>query len=427
MPPKRKAVILPSNNTVRDISKKSWKIGKRIGIGGFGEVFVCQEDVGKAVSPSASYVIKIEPSGSGPLFVEMHFYMRTANKSSLDAWISQKKLDYLGMPTLHAKGQYEVDGTTYRYIIIDRYSSDLEAYIKNGKLPLKTAYTVGIRVLDVLEYIHSNGYIHADIKASNIMLGLTDKNKVYICDFGLACKFTRDEVHKQEKGDKKKMHNGTIEYTSRDAHKGMDSRRADIEILGYNLLHWLSGKLPWLGLLNDCKAVAESKEKFMADVTGLVSACFGKSGNKAIEAFLKSVAKIGFQDEPDYKALRKILVKGLEAAGKKFDRKLDLFSDRKRQSDETLFSSEDSEDEPPKKPPLKGLKQESKRKAPAKKKTKIQESDTETETTESISVQENLTPAMKHVLELKKKREAEKDAKKTKRAPRTRRKSPRKP
>ena len=346
MPPRREPVVLPDDKTVRDISKKTWKIGKRIGVGGFGEVFLCQEDTGRAVSVSAPYVIKIEPSCSGPLFVEMHFYMRTAVKSNLDAWISKKKLDYLGMPVLHAKGQYEVGNTTYRYIIIDRYSSDLEAYTKNGTLPLKTAFTVGIRILDVLEYIHSNGYIHSDIKASNIMLGLNDRNKVYICDFGLACKFVREEGHKQEKGDKKKKHNGTIEYTSRDAHNGMDSRRADIEILGYNLLHWTSGILPWLKSLKDCKAVAASKEKYMADVSSLLAACFGDSkANKAMEKFLTYVSRMGFKDEPDYNALRKILIQGLEAAGKKFDKKLDIFpKDRKRISEETLFSSEDEEE-----------------------------------------------------------------------------------
>lgn len=72
--------------------------------------------------------------------------------------------------------------------------------------------------LDSLEYIHSNGYCHADLKGANILLGLTKQtqNQVFLVDFGLASKYTQKEF----KPDPKKAHNGTIEYTSRDAHDG---------------------------------------------------------------------------------------------------------------------------------------------------------------------------------------------------------------
>lgn len=71
--------------------------------------------------------------------------------------------------------------------------------------------------MDVLEYIHSKGYVHADIKGANILLSTVSKSHVYLVDFGLATHYSNATVYKPNP---KKAHNGTIEYLSRDAHAG---------------------------------------------------------------------------------------------------------------------------------------------------------------------------------------------------------------
>lgn len=73
------------------------------------------------------------------------------------------------------------------------------------------------RQLDVYEYIHECTYVHADLKATNMLLGFgkSGGHQVYLVDFGLASHYTTKDF----KPDPKKMHNGTIEYTSRDAHQ----------------------------------------------------------------------------------------------------------------------------------------------------------------------------------------------------------------
>lgn len=81
--------------------------------------------------------------------------------------------------------------------------------------------------LDALEYIHSQGYAHADVKGSNILLASNsleleiEKTKAFLVDYGLAYRFrTGTGSHKPFLHDERRAHEGTMEFTSRDAHHG---------------------------------------------------------------------------------------------------------------------------------------------------------------------------------------------------------------
>ena len=85
----------------------------------------------------------------------------------------------------------------------------------------------------------------------------------------------RQGFHYEEEPDERKAHEGTTEYTSRDAHIGAHSRRGDLETLGYNMVHWLSGTLPWLNFLDKPEKVAATKELCMKDIPFFLQTCFG--------------------------------------------------------------------------------------------------------------------------------------------------------
>lgn len=114
--------------------------------------------------------------------------------------------------------------------------------------------------------MHQCKYVHSDLKGANMLLG-TGKGgagQAYLVDFGLACHYTTASTYKP---DPKKMHNGTIEYTSRDAHRGVPTMRGDLEILAYNLVNWSGVSLPWESdkLLTQPSKVHAAKEAFMED------------------------------------------------------------------------------------------------------------------------------------------------------------------
>jgi len=176
----------------------------------------------------------------------MHFYLRNAKQDDIKKFKQKHGMKSLGMPYILANGSVEVNGEKHRFIVMPRYGSDISKFLEqNGKrLPEGTVYRLAIQMLDVYQYMHGTGYIHADLKAANILLGLGKGGaaQAYLVDFGLASHYVTGEF----KPDPKKMHNGTIEYTSRDAHLGVATRRSDLEILGYNLIEWLGVELPWV-------------------------------------------------------------------------------------------------------------------------------------------------------------------------------------
>ncbi|XP_053694274.1 nucleosomal histone kinase 1 [Sabethes cyaneus] len=309
---------VPVGTVLTDMAKRQWKTGPSIGSGGFGEIYcACEANSGIRKIDDYPNVVKIEPHGNGPLFVEMHFYMRNAKLEDIEKFKKSRGLKHLGMPHFVGNGSHELQNLKHRFLVMPRYSSDLGSiFLRNEKrFPLHTIFRVGLQMLDVLEYIHSCSYVHADLKGANILLGFgkAAKQQLFLVDFGLASHYTTKEF----KPDPKKMHNGTIEYTSRDAHQGVPTMRGDMEILAYNVVQWAGTPLPWETekLLGNPTKVQESKEKHMKDVAGFMKYCFKKQISKPIQDYVKYVSSLKYDEKPDYQKCRKIFEAGLKELG----------------------------------------------------------------------------------------------------------------
>ncbi|XP_074147444.1 serine/threonine-protein kinase VRK1 isoform X2 [Sminthopsis crassicaudata] len=311
-----------------DVTKKEWKVGQPIGQGGFGCIYLADTNSSKSVGSDAPFVIKVEPSDNGPLFTELKFYQRAAKPELIQKWIRSHKLKYLGVPKYWGTGLHDKNGNSYRFMVMDRFGSDLQKlYEANAKrFSRKSVLLLSLRILDILEYIHEHEYVHGDIKASNLLLSYKNPDQVYLVDYGLAYRYCPDGVHKEYREDPKRCHDGTIEYTSIDAHKGVaPSRRGDLEILGYCMIQWLSGHLPWEDNLKDPNYVRDSKISYRENIANLMDKCFPeKNKPDEIAKYMEEVKLLGYAEKPHYQNLREILLQGLKATGNKDDGKLDL-------------------------------------------------------------------------------------------------------
>lgn len=105
---------------------------------------------------------------------------------------------------------------------------------------------------------------------------------VYLLDYGLASKYILSNgEHREFCTDERRAHAGTTLFCSRDAHKGMVSRRSDLESLAYNMIYWLTGSLPWI----DDLAEPEEVEKKKSDLSSIYRASWRFASTIIVHSF----------------------------------------------------------------------------------------------------------------------------------------------
>jgi serine/threonine protein kinase len=119
---------------------------------------------------------------------------------------------------------------------------------RGKKLSIKTCLMAGLQMLDRVELLHKNGFLHRDMKPDNFLIGRGDEQSViYVIDLGLSKRYIRDGVHAPYRTGKDLT--GTARYVSIGTHQGYEqSRRDDLESLAYVILYLMRGSLPWQNL-----------------------------------------------------------------------------------------------------------------------------------------------------------------------------------
>ncbi|XVF81013.1 hypothetical protein PTKIN_Ptkin15bG0122200 [Pterospermum kingtungense] len=167
--------------------------------------------------------------------------------------------------------------------------------------------------------MHSRGFLHRDIKPDNFLMGLGRKaNQVYIIDYGLAKKYRDLQTHKHIPYRENKNLTGTARYASVNTHLGVEqSRRDDLESLGYVLMYFLRGSLPWQGLKAGTKKQKYDKISEKKVSTPIEVLC--KSYPSEFVSYFHYCRSLRFEDKPDYSYLKRLFRDLFIREGYQFD------------------------------------------------------------------------------------------------------------
>ena len=190
--------------------------------------------------------------------------------------------------------------------LLDSSLEELAARNEKHRLSLKTVLMIADQMISAIQYLHSLNFIHRDIKPDNFMMGKgKNANKLYIIDFGLSKKFRDPKTHQHIKYCENKDLTGTARYASVNALSGVEqSRRDDMEAIGYTLIYLLRGNLPWMGI-----NAMNRRQKFDRIRDAKVNISFEELCKGFPEEFVKyfyEVRKLKFMEKPDYSSYRKL-------------------------------------------------------------------------------------------------------------------------
>ncbi|XP_064191465.1 inactive serine/threonine-protein kinase VRK3 isoform X1 [Anguilla rostrata] len=314
---------LEEGEQVTDTAGVQWKLVKLLSQSDTEIFYGVQQVTTRACSADYEHILKLA-SKDGKIFNEQNFLQRAAKPTSVKKWKKDKQMDFLGLPSCDGFGLH---ADSYRFLILPNMGQTLQSFMLEGEvLSEKAVLQLSCRILDVLEYIHENEYVHADIHAENIYIDFTKPSQVYLAGYCHAFRYCPSGKHVEYREGSRTPHEGAVEFISVDSHKGAGpSRRSDLQALGYCMLSWLAGALPWTSL-TDCPAkVMAEKERYMTDVQGLRTQCFGrKKMAGAVQVYLSQVMSLQYTEKPDYQQLHSGLLGALHKLGASLDQPIDL-------------------------------------------------------------------------------------------------------
>ena len=289
-------------------------INRQLGKGGFGQIFL-----GRNIKENVPIAIKVEENGN-----RSHLYLEYEILKSIQGGD--------GIPHVYKFRQ----GHKHNYLIMELLGKSLDKLFSDNKkkFSYKTIFQIAYQMIQRIEYIHSTGYIHRDIKPGNFLVGKGENSKkIYIIDFGLSKRYIDKNTNRHIPYREGKGLTGTARYVSLFTHYGIEqSRRDDIEGIAYNLIYLAKGKLPWQGVRTKNK---KEKHKKIMESKSQISPeklCEGLSGE--FVNLLKYARELEFEERPDYKNIKLMFKNSITKNGGVMDWEFDWNKNKEEDSKE---------------------------------------------------------------------------------------------
>ncbi|CAL9751102.1 unnamed protein product [Musa acuminata subsp. burmannicoides] len=278
-----------------------FRLGRKIGSGSFGEIFL-----GTNIQTNEEVAIKLEnvKTKHPRLLYESKLYRILQGGT--------------GIPNVKRFG---VEGD-HNVLVMDLLGPSLEDLFNfcSRKLSLKTVLMLADQTINRVEFVHSKSFLHRDIKPDNFLMGLGRRaNQVYIIDFGLAKKYRVTSTHQHIPYRENKNLTGTARYASVNTHLGIEqSRRDDLESIGYVLMYFLRGRFLFShGLKAGTKKQKYEKISEKKVATSIEALCRGYPSEFA--SYFHYCRSLRFEDEPDYAYLKRLFCDLFIHEGYQFD------------------------------------------------------------------------------------------------------------
>ncbi|XP_062946291.1 inactive serine/threonine-protein kinase VRK3 isoform X2 [Cynocephalus volans] len=267
---------LPSGTVLTDKSGRCWKLGSlqtRDDQGILYEAEPASVLPCKSGAQKQRFSLKLDAK-DGRLFNEQNFFQRAAKPLQVSKWKKLYSTPLLAIPTCVGFGVHQ---DKYRFLVFPSLGRSLHSALDDNPkhvMSEKAVFQVAYRLLDALEFLHENEYVHGNVTAENVFVNPEDLSQVTLVGYGFTFRYCPSGRHVAYMEGSRSPHEGDLEFISVDLHKGCGpSRRSDLQTLGYCMLKWLFGFLPWTNCLPNTEDIMKQKQKFLDNPEPLVGLC----------------------------------------------------------------------------------------------------------------------------------------------------------
>lgn len=284
-----------------------------IGTGSFGEVYKCSR------SDNINDLVAIKVEKHSNPYRQLHHEYKVNRKKCVFCHhinfiphlfdfdkVYQKLKGGRGIPNVRFFGETD----DYDYMVLDLLGPSLERLFDycGRRFSACTTLMLADQILSLIEFVHEKEFIHRDIKPENLVLGTgIGGDRVFLIDFGLSRKFiTTNGTHIPYKTDCSFI--GTARYASINSQRRVtQSRRDDLESIGYVLVYFLNGALPWQVKQRPNESHKQRKERILELKVSTPISKLCANLPIQLQWYLKYCRERVFDEKPNYVYLRKML------------------------------------------------------------------------------------------------------------------------